>query len=85
MEEILQNITNCEGQVFHTIKGKAFSYKVIGLTIQIVGNKPYPISFTNIANAWNVGQVPGPGAYPPNIVGPSYVWALLNDARINVW
>ena len=85
MEEIIQNIIDCEGQVFQKIKGKPFKYSIRGQSIQIIGNKPYPISFTNIINAWNVGQVPGPGAFPDNIVGPSYVWALLNDARINVW
>ncbi len=82
MEQIVLNIQNLEGEVFYTKRRIAFKYVIIGNAIQIVGNRPYLITFQNIQNAFILGPVVGPGAYPNNIIGPSYVWALLNDPRI---
>ena len=84
-ELIWQNIVAHEGQIFTKILGREFTYTVHGEAIQVVGNQPYPVSRQNIINAHAIGQVKGPGAYPDHIVGPSYVWALLHDERINVW
>ncbi|MCP9761517.1 hypothetical protein [Lacihabitans soyangensis] len=78
MEGIIQNIIDCEGQVFQKIKGKPFKYSIKGQSIQILGDKLHSISFTNIISAWNEGHVNGPSSNSINIVRPSYVWALLN-------
>lgn len=83
MEEIWNNIVQLQGQTFYTIRRKAFTYTIQGDSLQVVGNANYNLARTNFLRAFEEGPVDGPGSYPRKIVGPSYVWALLNDSRIN--
>ena len=84
INEIWANIIAFEGQPFLTKTHKEFKYIVLAdSSINIIGNKPYNISKTNFEYALiHHPDAAEPGNYCNELMGPSYVWAILNDSRI---
>jgi hypothetical protein len=70
-----------EGNLFHTINGKEFKYKINGSTL-ITNRTSRHITQKNIEKAFNLLPLKGPGEINNTVQGPSYVWAILNDKRI---
>lgn len=89
MNEIWQNIIDHAGENFRKKRGGEFQYEVLNDRIRIIGNVDYRnITLQNFLSAYQYGHVDGPGVYRQvndPIYGPSYVWSLLHDERINVW
>ena len=79
-ETIWSRVLANVGQTFHTSTGLPFSYKITEEKL-CVSRTNYPTSQANMLRAFNRMPVKGP-AYLGNIMGRSYVWAILNDPRI---
>jgi hypothetical protein len=80
-EEIWTRILACEGEQFSTIKGRPFTYKIVG-TVLIPSRTNYTISKTDFKKTYQMLPIKGPGVISNLIRGPSYVWAILHDSRI---
>ena len=81
-DNIWENIVINEGNVFKTITGLEFTYRVDSNFI-IPNRTEYNISRADIEKAYNLLPLTGPGEINDIVRGPSYVWAILNDKRIN--
>lgn len=74
----------CQGEQFRTVRGLPFTYAVVGN--QVVPDRTgYPLHQVNFRKAYEAGRVPGPGALEKDIMGPSSVWAILDDRRMSGW
>jgi hypothetical protein len=82
-DEVWNNILLNEGNIFHTIKGLEFTYR-INNDVLIPSRTRYNIPKNDIREAYHLLPLAGPGKINRIIRGPSYVWAILNDARICV-
>lgn len=80
-DEVWNNILFNEGNIFHTIKGLEFTYR-INNNILIPSRTDHNIPRSDIRKAYHMLPLGGPGEINHTIQGPSYVWAILNDARI---
>lgn len=80
-EKIWQNIVNCEGQEFRTIKGEPFTYLIKGNGI-IPSRTNQLIPKSNIGQAAEINNLTGPGMITNLVRGSSYVYAILADKRI---
>jgi len=78
---IWKNIIANEGNLFHTINGKEFTYRVNGNKL-ITNRTSRNITKNDIEKAFNLLPLIGPSAINNLVQGPSYVWAILNDKRI---
>lgn len=81
--EIWDKIRSNSGQVFRTITGKEFTYSVIG-NYFLPSRTGYRISKKDFEKAYEMLPLDGPGKINNIVRGPSYVWAVLNDKRINI-
>ena len=79
--DIWNNIIANEGNLFYTIKGKEFTYKVNGNKI-ITSRTSRNITKNDIEKAFNLLPLTGPSVINNLVQGPSYVWSILNDKRI---
>jgi hypothetical protein len=80
-DEVWNNILLNEGNIFHTIRGLEFMYR-INNDILIPSRTEYNIPKNDIRRAYYMLPLSGPGEINETIRGPSYVWAILNDDRI---
>ena len=77
---ILSQLVNVEVE-FHTKRGLPFTYEIEGN--QLIPNRTeYPLHKSNFRKAYELMPVSGPGELTNEVRGPSYVWAILNDSRI---
>jgi len=81
-EEIWKKIIEHEGEVFYTKTGKEFTYEVIGDAIY-PSRTNYRIPKTDFRKAYQIIPISGPGKINKVVRGPSYIWAILHDKRIN--
>lgn len=79
---VWNRIASCQGEGFRTIRGLPFTY-VMGGDYVVPDRTAYPLHASNFKKAYEAGPVPGPGSMPKNVMGPSYVWAILHDPRIS--
>ena len=72
-----------ENKKFKTKTGLPFKYKIEGNAI--VPDRPrgkYPIEKDVLAQVLPLLPMSGPGKMPADIIGPSYLWAILHHDRI---
>lgn len=81
IEDIWDHIASLEGAEFHTKTGMPFTFTVSG-DLLCVSRTEYNLSKANFAKALEIAPVDGPGKISNIVKGPSYVWALLHDARV---
>ena len=83
IEKVWERIAKLEGEEFHTKRGLSFTYKVHGNEFRPSRTK-WLITKTDFEKA--LGYVPcdGPGAINKLVQGPSYVWAVLHDPRMEL-
>lgn len=71
-----------QGEAFHQIRGKAFSYRVQGNALgPTTTNRNLPKS--DFAKALDLVPLRGPGEIQ-HLQGPSYIYAILTDRRISL-
>lgn len=80
-EQLLNRIKQNAGEVFYTIKKLPFTYAIQKNAI-ITDRTDYPIPLSEISKAAECMPCAGPGAIGKIVRGSSYVWAILNDPRI---
>lgn len=76
-----ERIVACAGQPFKTVTGKPFTYTVAGLTVRPSrgGRK---LSRSEFEKAWTLLPSATRSQLNSAIQGPSYIIAILTDARI---
>jgi len=82
-EEIWDRILSYEGTKFHLINGEAFTYEITGNILHPSRTK-WNIPKSHIMRSYNIVPFSGPGVISKEIMGPSYVWAILHDVRISL-
>ena len=80
-EALLSRIMQNQGQVFHTITNLPFTYEV-QKELLLVNRANYKIPLSDISKALQLLPCAGPGAIGKTVHGPSYIWAILNDPRV---
>ena len=81
IDSVWKRIVALEGQGFHTISGKPFTYSVDGDAF-IPSRTDYRLSKGNLAKALAFVPFAGPGVVNQLVRGPAYVWAVLHDPRV---
>ena len=79
--EVWGRIRSLEGELFVTKTGKEFTYSIEGFGLR-PSRTDYTISRSNFQTALELAPLGGPGEINDLVRGPSYVWAILHDARI---
>ena len=81
-ENIWQTIASLQGETFYTVKGKPFTYKV-------VGNNLYPthiyssVRKKDFKKAFDLDHIKDPAQLADeHVFGPTYVYAILTDKRV---
>ena len=82
-EEVWKRVVSRAGELFFTKTGLRFTFAVEEdrLTVNRIR---HPISRADLARAYGLVPVEGPSGLPPGVRGPSYVWAILHDARVSL-
>lgn len=82
IEVIWERICNNEGEVFHQIKGKEFTYKIKGNSVKL-STTNYNIAKSTFEKALEF--VPFENTVSiQHLSAPSYLYAILMDKRIRV-
>ena len=80
-ETIWLSIKNHEGEDFRTVLGLRFTYRVENDYLTTT-RTDYPISIKDFEKAYSLKRLEGPGQLANLVRGPSYVFAILTDKRI---
>jgi hypothetical protein len=80
--EVWQRIVDLEGETFNTIRGLPFEY-VIDKDALIPSRTDYRLSRGNFEKAFARVPIAQPREISNDVRGPSYVWAILHDARVS--
>ena len=80
-DEIWNRIMSHAGEPFSTKTGLQFTYGIEGNRLCLNSNT-YRISKNDFEKAYSMFPINGPGEIGEMVRGPSYVWAILHDARI---
>lgn len=80
---IWRRIVSLQGETFYTMRGKPFTYKVVGnnlIPLHIAYGNPTKSGFEK---AYNLERIVSPSQLnSEGIMGPSYVYAILTDERV---
>jgi hypothetical protein len=82
-EEVWKRILACEGKEFKTITSLPFTYEMRGCSLR-PSRTEYNISKSDIAKAYAMVPLSGPGKITKLVRGPAYMWAILHDKRISL-
>lgn len=80
-EAIWLQIISHEGELFYTKTGKPFRYKVVNNSI-IPDRTGFPLAKLNFEKAANIENLTAPSQINKLVMGPSYVFAILTNKRI---
>jgi len=84
-EDVWRRICELQGVPFHTTRGLEFTYSIEGNVLR-PSRTEWNIPKESLAHAHAFGSVSGPGDYQgTSIQGPSYVWAILHDKRVDAF
>lgn len=78
---VWSRIIDLAGQTFSTKTGLVFSYIVTGQFV-LPSRTAYQIAKSDFEKAFALGPTAGPGCLNQIVRGPSYIWAILHDDRI---
>ncbi|MCW4049825.1 MAG: hypothetical protein NWE89_08825 [Candidatus Bathyarchaeota archaeon] len=82
-DEVWTRIKKRSGEVFFTKTGLRFTYKIKGDKI-LLSRIHYSLSKTDLMKAYTKVPLGGPSELTSIVRGPSYVWAILQDARVSL-
>ena len=80
-ETIWTNIERYEGEAFHTITGKPFTYHMSGNSV-VPDHTNQNIGRGDFVKAAEIKNLEGPGQIRDLVRGSAYVYAILKDQRI---
>jgi hypothetical protein len=81
-DEVWVRILKRAGETFLTKTGIRFTYGVEGDRL-LLNRTSYSLSKRDFMKAYPLVPVKGPSEIASMVRGPSYVWAILHDARIS--
>ena len=81
-DAVWERIVRCEGEEFKMVKGKIFTYRIIGGAV-VPEHTGFPLSKSEFIKAYNMGELRNPGQISKKVMGSSYVYAILTDPKIN--
>lgn len=81
-DEVWRRIVDLEGETFKTITGLPFEYMIDGEAL-IPSRTDYRLSRGNFEKAFARVPISQPREINNDVRGPSYVWAILHDARVS--
>jgi hypothetical protein len=79
-EEVWQRIILHEGHTFHQLRGKPFSYKMTGNSVE-PSTTYRKLTRSQFRQAFERMPLTGPGQLQ-DLQGPSYLYAILTDPRV---
>ena len=79
--QMWQRIAELAGHDFELKRGGSFTYEVHGKVL-LTSRTAYNLSRSTFEQAWLRMPLEGPGEIQ-DLRGPSYVWAILTDPRVN--
>lgn len=82
-EDVWRRISVRAGDTFFTKTGLRFTYKVRGEKVYI-SRARRPLTKTDLRRAYEVSPIGRPSQLSSAVRSPSYVWAILHDARITL-
>jgi len=82
-EEVWVRIRKRAGEAFFTKTGIRFTYGVEGERV-VLNRINYSLSKGDLMKAYLRVPLKGPSEIAMLVGGPSYVWAILHDARISL-
>ncbi len=80
MDDIWEKIKLHQGEIFHTVRGLKFTYKVRGETVIHTRSKS-TLSRSDFEKAICLAPQK-PSDLHNDVTGPSYVYAIITDSRI---
>jgi hypothetical protein len=80
-DEVWKRISVRAGDVFFTKTGLRFTYKVEDDKV-VINRAKYLIYRSDLMRAYDMVPLGGPSQLSSAVRGPSYVWAILHDARV---
>jgi hypothetical protein len=80
--EVWQRIVKLQGDEFHTKKGLPFTYSVRGQVLT-TSRTNYNLPMSQFEKAYNMMPVESMTHLSSVVRGPAYIYAILNDPRIN--
>ena len=81
-DDVWSRILKMSGEVFFTKTGIRFTYNVDGEKVEL-SRINYDLSKADLRKAYRHFPLKGPSGITSMVRGPSYVWAILHDARIS--
>lgn len=81
IEAVWARLRAVEGEVFTTVSGLEFTYAMKGDAL-VVDRARQNLPKSQFAKALALVPLEGPGTISKLVRGPSYVWAILHDARV---
>ncbi|MFH0850935.1 MAG: hypothetical protein V1924_08365 [Candidatus Bathyarchaeota archaeon] len=82
-DEVWKRISVRAGDVFFTKTGLRFTYKVEDDKV-IISRARYKVSKNDLRRAYEMSPLGGPSQLSSAVRGPTYVWAILHDARVTL-
>lgn len=82
-EAVWSRVRGHAGEEFRLVRGGVFTYRVHGDQV-CPSRTSVGIHRSDFARAWDRRPLTGPGQISRQVVGPSYVYAILTDSRIAV-
>ena len=80
MDSIWEKVKLHQGEIFHTVRGLEFSYRVSGETVIHTRSKE-TLSRSDFEKAVRLAPQK-PSDLHNDVAGPSYVYAIITDPRI---
>ena len=81
-DEVWERIRSNKGEVFRTVRGLDFTYKMLGPWV-VIDRTDYRITKSNFKKACEMLPVDGPDSFGDDVTARHYVYALLTDPRIS--
>jgi len=82
-DEVWKRISVRAGDVFFTKTGLRFTYKVEDDKV-LISRAKYNVSKNDLRRAYEMSPLAGPSQLSSAVRGPTYVWAILHDARVTL-
>ena len=82
-DEVWKRVITRSGEVFFTKTGLRFTYTVDADKIR-VNRVNYTVNKSDLLKAYEAAPVEGPSELASTVRGPTYVWAIIHDARVSL-
>jgi hypothetical protein len=80
-DDVWDRIRSNRGEVFRTVRGLDFSYKLLGPWV-VIDRTDYRITKNNFQKAYEMLPVVAPESFGDEVTAKYFVYAILTDPRI---